>query len=64
MFKIGGNMKYKAVFKRWNGDEDVIYVEKNLIEDIVFAVESQMKVKSKNTIINGAKYCKVDVYEC
>lgn len=57
-------MKYKAVFKKWNGDEDIIYVEENLIEDIVFAVKAQMLVKSKNTIINGQKYCKVDIYGC
>lgn len=56
-------MKYKAVFKRWDDVEETIFIEKELIDDIVFAVQGQFMVRTGKTVIHGGKYVKVDIYE-
>lgn len=56
-------MKYKAVFRRWDDVEETIFIEKELIDDIVFAVQGQFMVRTGKTVIHGGKYVKVDIYE-
>lgn len=55
--------KYQAVLTRWDDTEETIDITKEAIDDIVFAVQSQLAVKTPNIIINGATYKHVDVYE-
>ena len=57
------NVKYKAVFQGWDDKEYVIYINKELIDDILFVVEAQMCMKCKNIVIDGQKYKHVDIYE-
>lgn len=56
--------KYQAVLTRWDDTEEIIDIgTREAVDDIVFAVESQLAVKTPNIIINGATYKHVDVYE-
>lgn len=57
--------KIVAEFKRWDGKTEKKKIKKSWIDDIVFAVETQMTVKNnkKNMGIKGSDYCHVDIYE-
>lgn len=57
--------KYIAEFKRWDGKIEKKKIKKSWIDDIVFAIESQMTVKNNitNLGIKGSDYCHVDIYE-
>lgn len=54
-----------AELKRWDNTIEKQIIQRNWIDDMVFAVESQMLVQNKETglRINGAKYRHIDVYE-
>lgn len=57
--------KIVAEFKRWDGKIEKKKIKKPWIDDIVFAIESQMTVKNNKTNlgIKGSDYCHVDIYE-
>lgn len=56
--------KYQAVLTRWDDTEEIVDIEtREAVDDIVFAVESQLAVKTPSILINGAIYKHVDVYE-
>ena len=54
-----------AELKWWDNTIEKHVIQRNWIDDMVFAVESQMLVQNKETglRINGAKYRHIDVYE-
>ena len=54
-----------AELKKWNGKVAKKKIKKSWIDDIVFAVESQMTVRNNDTdlSIKGSDYCHVDIYE-
>lgn len=56
-------MKYYAHLFSWGGDEDVVEIDKQDIDDIVIAVERQAYVRVGNRIINGSLYRTVDILE-
>lgn len=57
--------KYIAKFKYWNGDIEESEIQKDWINDIVFAIEAQMFIANKNTglQIKGSSYSNVDIFE-
>lgn len=57
--------KIVAEFKRWDGKIEKKKIKKSWIDDIVFAVETQMTIKNNITDfgIRGSDYCHVDIYE-
>ena len=54
-----------AELKRLNGKIEKKKIKKSWVDDIVFAVESQMTVRNNDTdlSIKGSDYCHVDIYE-
>ncbi len=57
-------MRYIAELTKWNGEKETIKIKKEWIDDIVFAVQSQMYVNNKDTKleIHGGNYSHVDIY--
>lgn len=47
----------------WDGNEDVVEIEKIDVNDIVLAVERQAFVRVGNRIIDGSLYRTVDILE-
>ena len=63
--QISGKPVIIAELKRWDNTIEKQIIQRNWIDDMVFAIESQMVVQNKETglRINGAKYRHIDVYE-
>lgn len=57
--------KVFADLKKWNGQVEKKEIKKSWVDDIVFAVEGQFRIKNKGTglDLNGGKYSHVDIYE-
>jgi len=59
-------MKTKVIaeFTKWNGEKEEHEIEREWIDDIVFAVEAQMFVSIKDKFsIQGGNFSHVDIYE-
>ena len=56
------NKLYAHLFG-WDGNEDVVEIEKIDVNDIVLAVERQAFVRVGNRIIDGSLYRTVDILE-
>lgn len=57
--------RYIAEFKRWDGKKEKRKIKKSWIDDIVFAVETQMTIKNNKTDfgIRGSDFSHVDIFE-
>lgn len=63
--QISGKPVIIAELKLWDNRIEKQVIQRDWIDDMVFAVESQMLVQNKETglRINGAKYRHIDIYE-